>query len=191
MRYLPHIEKAISRLGYIKPEYAPALAILMEENEGHHPHKIGRLFRQIGIQLSAQSKRDLGIRANADMTVEAIDALTEKGRTAPLKGLEATLLDAQFSYFRERSVRSGLTSGRDRFKIDGMFTLECDGCRRLDGEIATSAFLSKLPPPDCQKEACAIGIQLNIDFIQELVHKERVREAAQKKGLLARIFKRD
>lgn len=75
MKYLPSIERSIARHGYIKLEYAPDLAIMMEELEGHHPHQIARAFRQTGTPLSKEAKKLLGIRANADMTEQAMHAL--------------------------------------------------------------------------------------------------------------------
>ncbi len=172
MRYLPHIEVAIRRLGYIKPEYAAALAVLMEDHEGLHPHQIARLFRQTGSQLPAETKRALGVRSNADMSAEAADALTQRGLASPLKGLDATLLDASFSYFRTRSVEDAARAGRDSFKVDGMFSADCAGCRRLDGSKVTSVFLEQVPPSDCGREACGIGMRLHIDFVGELVEQE-------------------
>lgn len=69
MRYLPYVESAIARLGYLKPEYAPDLAVLLDKHEGQHPRQVARLFRQLGSPLSADQKRALNIRTNADMTV--------------------------------------------------------------------------------------------------------------------------
>lgn len=187
MRYLPFIERSIARLGYVKAEYATDLAILMEENEGSHPHQIARLFRQHGEPLDASSKRSLGIRANADMTAEALDALTQRGLSEPIKALELTLLDAAFSYFRQRSVDQAIAAGYDRFQVDGPFQAECPGCKRLNGSMADSSVLRKLPPPDCAREACAISLMLRIDFVEQLIREE----AAEKlKSLLARILRR-
>lgn len=189
MRYLSHIEKSISRLGYVKPEYAPTLAIIMEEHEGQHPHQIARLFRQHGQPLPAEIKRQLGIRTNTDMTAEAVDALTQRGLSEPIKGLEYTLLDASFGYFRERSVTQARDAGYDRFKISGMFAGECVGCARMNGQIATGDILADLPPHDCERQACGLGLTLNIDFIQELVDREAAKHI-KKRSFFARLFGR-
>jgi len=167
MRYLLHVEKAIARLGYVKPEYAHSLAILLEEFEGAHPQQVARHFRQHGTPLSAEEKRVLGFRANADLTAEAADALTLRGPLKPQKGLDVTLLDATFSYYRQRGVTAALAAGYDRFKIDGPF--DCDGCRRLNKTIVTSEYLAELPPPDCTRDACGIGMRLSIDYVGELL----------------------
>ncbi len=144
-----------------------SLAILLEEYEGAHPQQVARHFRQHGTPLSSEEKRALGFRANADLTAEAADALTLRGPLKPQKGLDATLLDATFSYYRQRGVTAALAAGYDRFKIDGPF--DCDGCRRLNKTIVTSEYLAELPPPDCSQEACGIGMHLSIDYIGELL----------------------
>lgn len=169
MNYLPHIELSIKRLGYIKPEYAPILAKLMAAHAGEHPHTTARAFRKRGTQLDAQTKRDLGVNPRAQFSAEAMDALTQRGLSDPIHGIEVTLLDASFSAFRSLSVRKGLDAGHDRFRLDGQsFLTECAGCRRLNRQIVTSLALTEIPPTDCEREACSIGMLLRIDFLSGL-----------------------
>ena len=104
-KYLPHVERSVRRLGYLKADSILELASLMDEYDGHHPHQIARKFRQTGSPLSRDEKKAIGLRANADMTTEALASLTEKGLSSPIKGIEATLLDASFAFFRLRSTQ--------------------------------------------------------------------------------------
>jgi hypothetical protein len=184
-RYLPHVERSIERLGFVKPDYAKPLALLLEQYEGTHPHQVARKFRQTGRPLSPEAKREHGIRCQ--VTTEALDALTQRGLADPMRALEHTLLDASFSYFRSRAVADGNSAGYDSFKINGMFSEECGGCKRLDSQTVNGSALDALPPPDCAREACAIGLTLHIDFLADL---DRAAEPSkgERKGLLSRLF---
>lgn len=194
-KYLAHVQRSAERLGYIKPEYAERLASLMNEYEGFHPREIARKFRQSGTPLSRDDKKVIGIRANADMTSEALAALTEKGLTAPLKGIEATLLDATFAHFREHSVRS--VAGTE---IEPVTTFhirrawpDCPGCARLDGQEILPTQLDMLPPPDCANEACALGIKVHVDYLTRFAEQHRRRQEIEealepKRSWLARLF---
>lgn len=184
MRYLDHVEASIDRLGYLKPEYAPALAILMEENQGEHPRQMARRFRQTGTPLPVEGKRALGMRANAEMSVECAAALTERGLSSPIAGIELTVLDASFRYFRARSIAAARQAGYDSFRVDGIFAAECQGCARLHGQKVTGDFAAEIPPVDCDREACAIGLHLHIDFVEQ----HRAKLEAAKPSLLRRLF---
>lgn len=193
MKYLPFVERSNARLGYVKPEYAPKLAILMEEHEGQHPHQIARVFRQTGTPLSKETKKQLGIRANAAMTGEALDALSQRGLSEPLKGLEVTLLDASFAYFRHRSVASITGSGIEEyatFRISRAWP-DCAGCDRLDGAAIGPHELNTLPPDDCGREACALGVSPNVNYTKIGIDKytRRISETPPKKrSWLSRLF---
>lgn len=193
-KYLPHVKRSILRLGYIKPQYARDLASLMSELEGQHPQQIARRFRQTGNPLSREVKKSLGIRANADMTADAVAALTEKGLTSPIKGIEATLLDASFAYFRHRSLQSFIGTeldGEATFHIRRAWT-DCPGCQRLHDQEILPDQLDTLPPPDCANEACALGIRPHVDYGRLALEKYRRGQEAEntKKSWLARLLGR-
>lgn len=175
MKYQPFIERSIARHGYVKPEYAPDLAIMMEELEGKHPHQIARAFRQIGTQLPTETKKLLGIRCNADMTEQAMNALTQRGLSEPLKGLEITLLDASFDYFRHRAAKDV-----NRPEFEGYASLyvdswnkDCPGCLRMKGQKVGLDQLDQMPPSDCANEACNMTVRLHIDFTRRAVDRDR------------------
>lgn len=177
MKYLPFIERSILRHGYVKIEFAPDLAVLMEEMEGQHPHQIARAFRQIGQQLSKETKKLLGLRSNADMTEQAMSALTQRGQSEPLKGIEITLLDASFDYFRRRAAKD---AGRPEFGTYAKLVLDgpnknCPGCSRLHGTTITDAEFDSIPPSDCACDACGMIVRLEVDFTQQALDKYRTR----------------
>lgn len=193
-KYLRHVDRSVRRLGYLKPEVAPQLAALMDEYEGHHPHQIARKFRQTGEPLSREAKKAIGLRTNADMTTEAVASLTDKGVTSPIKGIEVSLLDASFAYFRQRSMQSftGTESNSEAtFHIRRAWP-DCPGCLRLHDQEIQPDQLNTLPPSDCANEACALGIRPHIDFIGRIEHKndKAKPEEAFKKSWLRRIFGR-
>lgn len=195
MKFLPHVERSIQRHGYIKPEYATDLAIMMEELEGSHPHKIARAFRQRGTPLPKETKKLLGIRSNADMTAEAMDALTQKGLSEPMKGFEITLLDASFDYFRHGAAKSLAGTEVEKYATYHINRAwpDCAGCLRLDGTEIDPNNLGTLPPPDCARDTCAIGITPRVDFIQQALDLDKRRPShtmKKKKGWLNRLFDR-
>jgi hypothetical protein len=173
-RYRKHVAAAIERLGYIKPEYADALSELIAQNEDAHPHQIARLFRKSGTQLQKDTKRALGIRANAEMSREAAGALTQRGLSSPLKGLDATLLAAVFSCLREQTAQRHPATGHCRLEAGPTF-LDCAGCQRLNGQPVSQELKDGTPPPDCEKEACSLTFQWRIDFLAAAVEKYRTR----------------
>jgi hypothetical protein len=174
---MPFIARSISRHGYVKSEYAPDLAIMMEELEGQHPHQIARAFRQVGTQLPKETKKLLGIRSNADMTEQAMNALTQRGLSEPLKSLEVTLLDASFDYFRHRAAKD---VNRPEFEGFASLVLErhiknCSACDRLHGTTVNLADLEAIPPSDCIQETCGVMVRLEVDFIGKGLAKYKAR----------------
>lgn len=191
MRYLPFIDRSIVRHGYVKPEYAPDLAIMMEELEGQHPHQIARAFRQTGTPLSKEAKKLLGLRANADMTVEATNALTQKGLSSPLKGLEVTLLDASFDYFRRRAaaeVNRPEFEGYASLFVDS-WNKDCPGCLRMKGQEIGLDDLDRIPPSDCANEACNMTVRLHMDFTRQALDRDQA-DAKARKSFVSRILGR-
>lgn len=194
-KYLKHVDRSVRRLGYLKPECVPRLAGLMDEHEGQHPHQIARKFRQIGAPLSRDEKKTIGLRTNADMTAEALAALTAKGRQSPVRGLEATLLDASFAYFRHRSI--GSLDGTElatyaKYVLSAAWK-DCAGCVRLEGSEVDVNDLDDLPPYDCERETCALSIRADVDFIQKFVDGEKdeqMRKTAPKQSWFSRLLRR-
>lgn len=158
MKYLKHILSAIERLDYVRYEYATMLAILLEDGGTATPRDLARLFRSFGTPLTPDARKALGLHPNALLTEEALAALTDLGRQDPIHALETTLQAAAWSYARESVVQAGARVGGGKFCVQGKFG-ECRGCRRLNGQVVTKDFLDVIPPIDCTREACALGLK--------------------------------
>jgi hypothetical protein len=165
MIYLPYVQEAIASLGYIRPEFDSALAIMLEANEGLHPQEIGRKYRKNGEQLPANEKRALGLRSNAFFSREALESLTEKGRSNIKDAHATTLLRAMFGFFRARTIASANIANIHQFQV--MPSHEgCPGCERLNGQVISSNEAAALfPPPDCAREACSVVLMPWKDFL--------------------------
>jgi hypothetical protein len=158
VKYLKHILSAIERLDYVRYEYATMFAVLLEDGANAQPRDLARLFRSFGTPLSPDARKALGLHPNALLTEEALAALTDLGRQDPIHALETTLQAAAWSYTRENAVAAGARVGGGKFCVEGKFG-DCRGCRRLNGQIVTKDFLDSIPPIDCTREACALGLK--------------------------------
>lgn len=158
MKYLKHVLLAIERLDYVRFEYAAMLAILLEDGGTASPRDLARLFRSFGTPLEPEARKALGLHPNALLTEEALAALTDLGRQDPIHALETTLEAASWSYARESVVATGARVGGAKFCVEGKFG-ECRGCRRLNNQVVTKDFLTAIPPIDCTREACALGLK--------------------------------
>jgi hypothetical protein len=174
-RFLKHVQASIQRLGFIKPEYAGVISRMMDVYEGEHPRQIARRFRQIGDQLPREDKRAMGIRVNADMTVQAANALTQRGLSEPLKGLENTILDASIALFRERTAQQNPPAHTHCWlEVSPIFS-DCSGCNRMKGARVTAEVMASIPPTDCEREACSLGYQWRADYLAAAVESYKQR----------------
>jgi len=166
-KFLPYAEESIDSLGYIRKEYKMILAALLSLCESHHPREVATKYRKRGEQISVENKRALGLRANAFFSVDAYNALTEKGLRQPIDAFELTLSRAILSFFRARSISNTISLGYDQVKYDGPFP-DCPGCARLNKLIVHVDNASSTPPTDCSRGSCALSLQLHIDFCADL-----------------------
>jgi hypothetical protein len=164
MKYLPHVQEAILSLGYIKPEYDTALAIMLESNEGQHPKTIALAYRKIGEQISRDEKRALGLRSNACFSREALESLTPAGFLKLRDSHVTTLLRAALSYFRSRMIDDCRKVNIYQFKVFAAFK-DCPGCMKLGGQIIGSNHAAMLRPNSCAREACALSIMPWVDHL--------------------------
>lgn len=165
MKFLPYVQESIAALGYIKPEFDTALAIMLEANEGQHPKEIARQYRKNGEQLTNGEKRSLGIRASAFYSREALQSLTDKGKSNLLEAHTVTLLRAMFSFFTNRMVEDARKANIHRFQVSGAFA-DCPGCKAMDGQIISSNYAAFLRPNSCAREACALTILPYKDYLE-------------------------
>lgn len=151
------VDEAIGSLGYLKPTSATKLCAFMSKNLAQHPKQLSVQYRKAGTQLTADEKKELGIRSNAAMSKEALSDLSEKGRTSPLSAHEQTMLRALLACGRAQSIDSERAVGVARWEVLGAFPDQCSGCKRLDGKIISDDDADPVGPADCFREACAIG----------------------------------
>jgi hypothetical protein len=171
MKYLPYATEAVCALGYVKPEYDTAIAIMMEANEGYHPRDIALAYRKLDPQLSADEKRSLGLRANTFYSEEARNCLAEKGLSNPVDGLTKTILRAMFAVFRDRHVAMGqeiIAKGLEGWLDLSRCHPDCAGCDRLDGSRMYSNEIAQLPPCDCAREACSLLMVWKTDWLANI-----------------------
>ena len=157
------VNEAIQSLGYIKPEAASKLVKLIQDNESQHPKQISTSYRKEGEQLSGDEKKRLGIRANAMMSKQALDDLTEKGRAVPLAAHEQTILRASLAWSRSQNLESLGKAGVRMCEAIAPFADQCPGCKHLDGKILPIGDIDPLGPQDCFREACAIAFAAKLD----------------------------
>lgn len=167
MVFLPYIQEAITALGYLNPECATDLALLLEKNPGTHPRALSAKFRKIGTQISSTEKKALGVRSNAFYSREALATLTPKGRKRPLEAHEVTMLRAFFGFCREREIASALANKMDGIRASGAFA-DCSGCRSVRGKVYSFEDAKRLPPPECNHEACSLMLSGYFDFLKAI-----------------------
>lgn len=170
------VDEAVTELGLLVPSSREQLQWMLADcMAGHHPKAVGTSFRKSGTQLDRDAKRAMGLRANVSMSQEALALMTEAGRQRPLDAIETTLLRAALSMLRYRAVASARAHGHDTFTASGAFK-DCPGCSRFchgsERLYSGDEILSLIPPSDCAREACAVSVQLRIDFIGQLVRSE-------------------
>lgn len=168
MDYLKHVLSAIDRLGYVRVEFASMLAILLEDGGAAAPRDLARLFRSFGTPLGPEERKALGLHPNALLTHEALAALTDLGRQDPIHAFETTLQAAAWSCARETVVVEGARVGGGKFAVEGKFG-DCRGCRRLNNQLVTKDFLDSIPPIDCTREACALGLRAHTELSRMVV----------------------
>ena len=163
VKFLSYVQESIAALGYIKPEFDTALAIMLEANEGQNPTEIARKYRAIGEQLSRDEKRALGLKANAFFSRQALESLTEKGRSNIKDALATTLLRAMFGFFRDRTIARAKAADIHQFRVSPSHS-GCPACDRLNGQLISSNEAAFFPPPDCAREACSVWLAPWKDF---------------------------
>lgn len=166
--------EAVRSLGYLKASFLPTLLPLIDLCGGHHPRQVATTYRKMGDQISKEEKRALGMRANAFMSRDMLDALTDRGRANAVEALTSTLTRAFFTRSRLASLRLGEDIPYSSWHYAAMFS-GCEGCQRLNKVLAVREPNSALPPVDCFRDGCAIMIRLDIDFSQQALDRYRER----------------
>jgi hypothetical protein len=160
--------EAIDSLGYLLPSALPSILALMQDAMIDHPKKICTRYRGTGPQLSRDEKRVVGVRANAFLSRQAFDELTERGKTIPLQAHELTLLRAEFTRCRKSLISQ---AEHPEFGPQARFThvqfnAGCRGCARLKGFGRVPAeYVQIMPPIDCETETCNLMVDVHMDWL--------------------------
>lgn len=152
---LEGVRAAIDRQDTFEKSAAEWLADAIRDGEadGLGYDQIARNIRSRGAPLSADEKRALGMRANAKVGSGFVEALTAKGREAPM---DAPFLLVQYVMHQE-SLKRHRESGEGDFQMELVAVKDdrtCDAARKRDGEIFNVDDVPELPLPDCDAEYC-------------------------------------
>lgn len=159
-------KEAIRSLGYLKPETAKQIAMLIEENPTQHPKAIATSYRKKGDQITTDEKKRLGIRANGFMSKDALEDLTEKGLANPLVAHEQTILRASLAVSRARRISIEKEQGVTQWKFSGAGSDDCAGCKRLEDRVISIDEALPTGPHDCGRDACAAFYMAHMDYLQ-------------------------
>lgn len=169
-----HVAEAILALDYVSSHFIKPLAAVLPRCTGaEHPHAVAREIRREGTQIPKEWKKELGLRSNAFMSVEAMAMLTEKGRLYPLIAIENTLLRAAFRWYRHRDIANvrdmaERTGHPAAARLSGVFP-DCDGCTGLNKLIKDANLIEReFPITGCNRDACAVLVQCELDFYHGL-----------------------
>ena len=149
------VDEAIQTLGYIKPEVSTKITGLINANLSESSRAIATSYRKEGEQLPVETKRMLGIRANAFMSRVALDELTEKGLANPIYAHEQTILRATLSVARVQGLEGNLSLGVTKWTFLGSDAERCPGCARLNGKEISFEEALPVGPHDCARDACS------------------------------------
>lgn len=166
-------KEAVGHLGLIKPE-AIATIIGMMHSMVEHPRSIATAYRKEGEQLSLDEKKAASIRANAFMSRQAFDDLTDKGKASPLTGHELTLLRAGFTENRFRHIRlhedtpANITDYFIGFEYQTNSN-DCPFCKRVAGTVIQPKEVAVLPSPECVCDTANYSINAKMDWLKNIV----------------------
>lgn len=159
--------EAIDSLGYLSRSALPSLLSLLQDAPVEHPRRVCIRYRSIGEQLSREEKRVVGVRANAFLSRQAFDELTDLGKAKPLQAHELTLLRAEFTRIRKRKIALAEHPELGPFASFShhRLTSKCHGCDRLRGFGRMEArWVQIMPPVDCEIDACNLGVYSHVDW---------------------------
>ena len=136
-----------------------------------HPRSVATAYRKGGEQLSREEKKALGVRANAFMSRQAADELTDAGKARALTAHETTLLRAGFTENRFNRLHAHDASPDsimryfDGFQYQTNAT-DCPFCKSVDGTVVQQEDAAILPSPECVCETANYSINRKIDWLK-------------------------
>ena len=152
-------------LGLLNRSAAPKLASMLTTTPTEHPRAITTRYRKLGPQVSIETKKTLGFRSNAFLSIEAFGDLTEAGKSRALDAHEISLLRAAFNKMKVETLSGAWMSGFDKVRFSPSHLEECVFCQENDNVLLYIDELSELPISRCSREACSALISPYRDYL--------------------------
>ena len=162
----PYISEAISRLGYVEPEFKDWVIAYAVENELTGLRSASLRLRKEAPQLSSAEKKALGLRSSAFYSRRMFDVLTPVGRRIPLEALDTTVRRALFRLARTRDIERGRAVGATHFLVRAVWPERCAGCKAFDKRRYAAGDVPVLPLPGCWRGACAVSFAPDLDGLR-------------------------
>ena len=152
--YREHLLEACNTLGLVRPEAVGWMAELIDR----YDYEAARLARTMGTPMDSADRKKLKL-GNLKMSMEAWDALTDKGRSEPGSSIDFTIRRAMASFRRRQEWNDIMADPTIR-------TVEVSGwnaCNAMEAFRAATPFIPKsaapsLPLPGCARAVCECRI---------------------------------
>lgn len=165
--YRHYIDEAIIALGYIKPECGEWLTSFAEQYSQNGWGDVARLARTMGEPMAAERRKSLKL-GNIKISVDAYEALTEKGRQVPTQAIELTVQRALVGFHRDRENASVLNN-TDFEKVEVHAWNPCPEftAASLTNQVVERRKAPSFPLPGCSRTACDCRLSRHYDWSQD------------------------
>jgi hypothetical protein len=157
--------EATEYLGLLDRSAAPKIADMLATVKTEHPRAITTRYRKLGPQVPVETKKTLGLRANAFLSVDAFSDLTETGKTRALDAHETSLLRASFYKIKAETLSVAWKAGFEKVRFSPSHLNECAFCQENSNLLLYIEELSELPISRCSREACSAFISPFRDYL--------------------------
>lgn len=152
------IAEACEATGLIKPEAVAWISPLIIEGHkrGHDDHAVASKISGWGNALDDEEKANLGVRADAKLGREYLEALTRKGRRRPLAAAYFVVQRATHAHSQSERLKA-LCEDEEIEGVEVVATegaLTCMAARDIEGEIFEPGKAPTLPLRRCDAEYC-------------------------------------
>ena len=152
------IQEACDATGLIKPDAVFWIAPLIIDGHkrGSDDHAIASKITGWGNALSEDDKAKLGVRADAKLGREYVDALTRKGRKRPLAAAYFVVQRATHAHSQSERLKhlrgDDHVTGVEIIATEGALT--CLAAQDIDGQVFEPEKAPALPLRRCDAESC-------------------------------------
>jgi len=161
---LSHVNKAISRRGYFKPESASWLLSSVNTKAGAGYASLDAAIRKNGVRLTQEEVKKLGLRANFILSQEYLNALTDEGQkhvkmAAYIFAEDLSLIER--TGFLETTYQQVKDSG-----LSAWYKIHCppNGCSTAREEANRKHMSVPIfPLPGCTQSRCTCFVIVSCD----------------------------